>query len=135
MSDKATLRRLLREIDDARRTEEIVIAEEAILKLFDTVRDELEAEKNALLARAERAEAAEKALLMSEAALKKWQSATCHWSCPEPEDDAYWETDCGLVWEFQEGGPRENDVRFCPKCGRRLVVDEPPAHDAGKDER
>jgi chromosome segregation ATPase len=41
MSDKATLRRLLTEMNRATRTEQAIIAEEAILKLFDAVRDEL----------------------------------------------------------------------------------------------
>ena len=50
MSDKATLRRLLREISDAKRTEEIIIAGEAIVKLFDAVRDEDYAENAALRA-------------------------------------------------------------------------------------
>ena len=50
MSDKATLRRLLREISGARRTEEIIIAEESIINLFDSVREELAVENDRLTA-------------------------------------------------------------------------------------
>lgn len=50
MSDKATLLRLLRQIGEAKRTEEVIIAEDSIVKLFDSVRDEL-------VLRAEKAEA------------------------------------------------------------------------------
>lgn len=57
MSDKATLRRLLRQISDAKRTEEIIIAEDAIVKLFDAVRDENLAEVAALRAELDAANA------------------------------------------------------------------------------
>lgn len=57
MSDKATLRRLLRQISDAKRTEEIIIAEDAIVKLFDAVRDENFAETAALRAELDEANA------------------------------------------------------------------------------
>ena len=60
MSDKATLIRLLREINDTKRTEDVTIAKNSIIKLFDSVRDELyeraekaEAERDALRARVE----------------------------------------------------------------------------------
>lgn len=41
MSDRATLLRLLRELQTADRTERVFIIEEAIVKLFDAVREEL----------------------------------------------------------------------------------------------
>jgi rRNA maturation endonuclease Nob1 len=32
-----------------------------------------------------------------------------------------WEGECGACWYFDEGTPKENDVRFCPKCGKPIV--------------
>lgn len=57
MSDRATIQRLLREIQIADRTEKVVIAEEAILNMFDGVVDELNKDIDALQTRAEKAEA------------------------------------------------------------------------------
>ena len=50
MSDRASLWRLLKELDKATRTEQAIIIEEAILKLFDTVRDEMYADTEKLRA-------------------------------------------------------------------------------------
>ena len=48
----------------------------------------------------------------------------CSWS---EDGDGGWESDCGLMWEFNnEGGPLDNDMRYCPKCGKPLMV-EPSA--------
>ena len=34
-----------------------------------------------------------------------------------------WETTCGLVWGMDnDATPAENEMHFCPKCGKRLVV-------------
>lgn len=96
MSDKATLRRLMRQISDAKRTEEIIIAEEAIVKLFDAVRDQ-----SANMA----------------------QKEECHWH-QEDSDWGLWVGECGAEWEFIDDGPVENDVHFCPNCGRKLIVVE-----------
>jgi hypothetical protein len=32
---------------------------------------------------------------------------------------------CGVVWTFTDGGPAENDVRFCPGCGAAVSVAAP----------
>ena len=29
--------------------------------------------------------------------------------------------DCRLLWEFEDGNPYDHDMRFCPRCGRRIV--------------
>jgi len=42
--------------------------------------------------------------------------------CEWVNDDAMWEGSCGIVWEFPHGGPRDNDVNFCPKCGLPVKV-------------
>jgi len=36
--------------------------------------------------------------------------------------EGIWETDCGNAHEFFADGPAENMYRFCPYCGRRIVV-------------
>ena len=64
MSDRATLLRLLHEHSYADSTEKAVIAEESISRLFDSVKDELYAEVDALRSRAEKAEAK----------VKEWQT-------------------------------------------------------------
>lgn len=32
-----------------------------------------------------------------------------------------WEAECGAVWTFNEGGPKDNEVNFCPKCGKSVT--------------
>jgi len=42
--------------------------------------------------------------------------------CEWVNDDAMWEGSCGIAWEFPHGGPRDNDVKFCPTCGLPVRV-------------
>jgi hypothetical protein len=32
-----------------------------------------------------------------------------------------WEADCGAIWTFTEGGPKDNDLHYCPKCGKPAI--------------
>lgn len=32
-----------------------------------------------------------------------------------------WEADCGAMWTFAEGGPKANDMKFCPNCGEPII--------------
>lgn len=41
----------------------------------------------------------------------------CHWT--EDENGA-WQTACGHTFEFNDGGPVENEQQFCGYCGLRL---------------
>jgi hypothetical protein len=43
----------------------------------------------------------------------------CTW---REDEDGQWESDCGLSWAFPEGGPADNQMSYCPKCGRQLVA-------------
>jgi len=43
------------------------------------------------------------------------QPATCAWT---EDRDGAWETECGGILEFPDGGPDENEVRYCCRCGR-----------------
>lgn len=47
------------------------------------------------------------------------KSKTCEWSYDETMD-AY-ETDCDQAFCVNEGTPKENDMRFCCYCGKKLV--------------
>jgi len=38
-----------------------------------------------------------------------------------PWDWNVWAADCGLLWDITDGTPRENEMNYCPKCGRVLV--------------
>lgn len=50
-------------------------------------------------------------------------SGECVWVMGDPEDLA-WETSCGRMWQFIDGGPTENGVVYCPYCGARVKEDE-----------
>lgn len=45
---------------------------------------------------------------------------TCEWT-QEMEDSDCWGTQCGRIWQFTEGGPRDNNAKFCLYCGGTLV--------------
>ena len=46
----------------------------------------------------------------------------CTW---KQQDDIHmpdtWEADCGAMWTFTEGGPKDNDMHYCPKCGKPAI--------------
>ena len=36
--------------------------------------------------------------------------------------DGYWECQkCELTWVFTDGDPSENEMVYCPKCGRKIM--------------
>src|SRR5690606_12658029 len=39
----------------------------------------------------------------------------------DPDLNAWECQACRLWWEFESGDPYEHDMRFCPRCGRRIV--------------
>ena len=47
----------------------------------------------------------------------------CEWC---QDDDVHlpgtWDGACGAKWTFTDGGPKENDVRFCMKCGGHVLL-------------
>lgn len=47
----------------------------------------------------------------------------CVWTPDEDYGDVY-DGSCGVKWEFMEGGPAENGVKYCPNCGRRILPDQ-----------
>jgi hypothetical protein len=51
--------------------------------------------------------------------LRDANAATCLWR--EGADGGEWDTACGLSWIFIDGGPEDNNVTFCPNCGKRAL--------------
>ena len=49
----------------------------------------------------------------------RFREGQCEW---HEDERGLWHTQCGNVFEFYDGGPKENNFRFCPYCGRRLIV-------------
>ena len=47
------------------------------------------------------------------------RATPCKWS---ETDDGDWVTACGVDWVFTDGGPEDNDVRFCPCCGHPVEL-------------
>ena len=45
----------------------------------------------------------------------------CEWSLDD-DDWSLWEGTCGAAWTLEEGSPDDNNMRFCPECGRPLVT-------------
>ncbi len=45
------------------------------------------------------------------------EDRSCAW---REDEDGVWGTSCGQRFELNEGTPAENDMRFCPYCGKPL---------------
>ena len=48
------------------------------------------------------------------------QSPNCEWSTEENTD--WWQSGCGEEWAIPNGTPQDNDMRFCPMCGKKLIT-------------
>ena len=46
----------------------------------------------------------------------------CEWSQEDPSGDFddTWQTGCGNLFSFTEGGPSDNNFEFCCYCGKKL---------------
>ena len=42
---------------------------------------------------------------------------TCEWVT---DDEGVWDTECGNRFEIIDGTPRENQLHWCPYCGKSL---------------
>ena len=42
----------------------------------------------------------------------------CHWK----ETDEMWETGCGNAFNLETGTPSDNEMKYCPYCGKLLTV-------------
>lgn len=54
----------------------------------------------------------------------------CSWS----DNEEYWESSCGLLFTFFDGGPVENSFNFCPSCGKKIVVFYLPQSDDSEED-
>lgn len=45
---------------------------------------------------------------------------SCTWTFSNYDD--HWSGACGVEWIFPDGGPEENGVKFCPKCGKSVAI-------------
>ena len=45
-----------------------------------------------------------------------------HWikTYTTADGEVYECDNCGVVWQFNDGGPEENEAFFCPKCGFKM---------------
>ena len=44
--------------------------------------------------------------------------------CKWVEEEGYiWNTDCGKSWIFRCDGPVENEVKYCPFCGKLVEAE------------
>ena len=46
------------------------------------------------------------------------ENETCRWHV---DDDGIYVTECGNLFEIMDGTPAENEMRYCPYCGREIV--------------
>lgn len=56
-------------------------------------------------------------------------SKECTWTDTAYNDGCSdgWQTTCGNVWVFINGDPKENNCRFCPYCGGKILVKDTAA--------
>lgn len=43
---------------------------------------------------------------------------TCKWT--EDSEGGLWESTCGRMFQFNDGGVKENEFRFCYYCGKAI---------------
>lgn len=48
---------------------------------------------------------------------KEIQVPVCEWSI---DAEGTWGGTCGAEWVFNDGGPTDNSMKFCPECGKPL---------------
>jgi len=50
----------------------------------------------------------------------KRMNPTCEWAMVDSDGYTIWETGCDIEFEFSDGGPKENNFKYCPYCGREI---------------
>lgn len=46
---------------------------------------------------------------------------TCQWILTDADWNTYKCDKCGLVWQLTTETPKDNEMFYCPKCGRKLL--------------
>ena len=113
--DLAAPKPLMREAENRRKPEGLVMskthfADDETLKYI--------AELETKLAAAEQ---------RAEAMARDAAESHCVWM---QDSDGPWNTSCGHVFEFTEGGPYQNNAEWCQYCGGKLL---PQYHDAEQE--
>jgi hypothetical protein len=49
----------------------------------------------------------------------------CQWLLDD-DDSSTWQTACGALWQFTDGGPAENLMKYCHHCGGKVVLEAAP---------
>jgi len=49
---------------------------------------------------------------------------SCTWSQDSDPDSDTWVSDCGAMFIFNDGSPKDNDFKFCYRCGKPLEEDK-----------
>ena len=52
------------------------------------------------------------------------EAKNCTFTLWDDDSNTYECSECGLVWMLMEGTPMENQMEFCPQCGRKIEVKE-----------
>lgn len=68
-------------------------------------------------------------LLAELAALRERLQKPCEWKYVDV--DSCWSGACGVLWQFEDGTPEDNEMNFCPQCGQPLHTILPEANDGG----
>lgn len=64
-----------------------------------------------------------KALTAGRAALANAEPTGCQWTQdPDFEMGDTYHSACGDVWSFTDGGPADNNVRYCHGCGKPVTL-------------
>ena len=98
-------------VDSLNAVENVQNGFEERIKTIDAVQDDIESRINQISAKVN-------VKAQSDAPLPP----TCRWV---EDSDGPWRGDCGIEWELTEGTPVENDMKYCPRCGRSLVEHKP----------
>lgn len=53
---------------------------------------------------------------------KAREDAVCEWQYDD--HDCKWASNCGEAWQFMDGDPDENNVRYCQGCGRKVKIQQ-----------
>jgi hypothetical protein len=55
------------------------------------------------------------------------QPTPCTWTqSPDPSTPDTYSATCGAMWTFTDGGPTDNNMNFCPKCGSKVTEGNTP---------
>lgn len=49
--------------------------------------------------------------------MDKLSENTCLWSL----EDGVWRGVCGVQWCLNEGTPKDNEMNYCPECGKKII--------------